>query len=102
MPRQNLQRGALAPPTTSRRALTTALAARRAASKHRACRTRFASVSALPLTASRVAPCNRPLLQGGLSGLYQGFLATWMRLGPWAFLFFVCFEQFRALAETML
>lgn len=31
----------------------------------------------------------------GLSGLYQGFLATWMRLGPWAFLFFVCFEQFR-------
>ena len=36
--------------------------------------------------------------EGGLSGLYQGFLATWMRLGPWAFLFFVCFEQFRALA----
>ena len=26
----------------------------------------------------------------GLAGLYQGFLATWMRLGPWAFLFFVC------------
>lgn len=39
---------------------------------------------------------------GGLGGLYQGFLATWMRLGPWAFLFFVCFEQFRALAETLL
>jgi len=35
---------------------------------------------------------------GGLPALYQGFLATWMRLGPWAFLFFVCFEQFRALA----
>ena len=34
----------------------------------------------------------------GLGGLYQGFLATWMRLGPWAFLFFVCFEQFRAAA----
>lgn len=34
----------------------------------------------------------------GLAGLYQGFLATWMRLGPWAFLFFVCFEQFRAAA----
>ena len=37
----------------------------------------------------------------GLAGLYQGFLATWMRLGPWAFLFFVCFEQFRGLAERM-
>ena len=36
--------------------------------------------------------------EDGLSGLYKGFLATWMRLGPWAFLFFVCFEQFRALA----
>lgn len=34
----------------------------------------------------------------GLSGLYQGFFATWMRLGPWACLFFVCFEQFRAAA----
>lgn len=34
----------------------------------------------------------------GFGGLYQGFLATWMRLGPWAFLFFVCFEQFRAAA----
>ncbi len=34
----------------------------------------------------------------GLSGLYQGFFANWMRLGPWAFLFFVCFEQFRAAA----
>ena len=34
----------------------------------------------------------------GLAGLYQGFLATWMRLGPWALLFFVCFEQFRAAA----
>ena len=31
----------------------------------------------------------------GLAGLYRGFLATWMRIGPWAFLFFVCFEQFR-------
>ena len=30
-----------------------------------------------------------------LAGLYRGFLATWMRIGPWAFLFFVCFEQFR-------
>ena len=39
--------------------------------------------------------------EGGLSGLYQGFLATWMRLGPWAFLFFVCFEQFRALALAL-
>ena len=36
--------------------------------------------------------------EGGLGGLYQGFFATWMRLGPWAFLFFVCFEQFRAAA----
>ena len=35
---------------------------------------------------------------GGIGGLYQGFLATWMRLGPWACLFFVCFEQFRAAA----
>ena len=32
----------------------------------------------------------------GLAGLYQGFLATWMRLGPWACLFFICFEQFRS------
>ncbi len=32
----------------------------------------------------------------GLSGLYQGFFATWMRLGPWAFLFFVCYEQYKA------
>lgn len=39
--------------------------------------------------------------EGGLSGLYQGFLATWMRLGPWAFLFFVMFEQFRGLAERL-
>ena len=38
----------------------------------------------------------------GLAGLYRGFLATWMRIGPWAFLFFVCFEQFRALAEMLL
>lgn len=37
----------------------------------------------------------------GLAGLYQGFLATWMRLGPWAFLFFVMFEQFRGLAERL-
>lgn len=33
--------------------------------------------------------------ESGLGGLYQGFLATWMRLGPWACLFFICFEQFR-------
>lgn len=38
----------------------------------------------------------------GLAGLYQGFLATWMRLGPWAFLFFVCFEQFRAASKALL
>ena len=37
----------------------------------------------------------------GLAGLYQGFLATWMRLGPWAFLFFVCFEQYRATANKL-
>jgi len=37
----------------------------------------------------------------GLAGLYQGFLATWMRLGPWAFLFFVCFEQFRSVASAL-
>lgn len=37
----------------------------------------------------------------GFAGLYQGFLATWMRLGPWAFLFFVCFEQFRRLAAVL-
>lgn len=37
----------------------------------------------------------------GLGGLYQGFFATWMRLGPWAFLFFVCFEQFRAAALAL-
>ena len=36
--------------------------------------------------------------KSGLPGLYQGFIATWLRLGPWAFLFFVCFEQFRAAA----
>ena len=35
----------------------------------------------------------------GLAGLYQGFLATWMRLGPWALLFFVCFENFRSFAS---
>jgi hypothetical protein len=33
----------------------------------------------------------------GFAGLYQGFLATWMRLGPWAFLFFVCFGTARDL-----
>jgi len=33
----------------------------------------------------------------GLAGLYQGFFATWMRLGPWAFLFFVCYEQYKRL-----
>lgn len=37
----------------------------------------------------------------GLAGLYQGFLATWMRLGPWALLFFVCFEQFRNMAAAI-
>jgi hypothetical protein len=36
--------------------------------------------------------------ENGLAGLYQGFLATWMRLGPWAFLFFVVFEQLRGAA----
>lgn len=50
-------------------------------------------------TYSSVFACLIKIYQeGGLAGLYQGFLATWMRLGPWAFLFFVCFEQFRAAA----
>ncbi len=31
----------------------------------------------------------------GVAGLFQGFLATWMRLGPWAFVFFVVYEQLR-------
>jgi hypothetical protein len=39
--------------------------------------------------------------RGGVAGLYQGFLATWVRNGPWAFIFFVCFEQYRAIAVRL-
>lgn len=37
----------------------------------------------------------------GLLGLWQGFLASWMRLGPWSFLFFVIFEQLRAFGNRL-
>jgi len=37
----------------------------------------------------------------GLFGLWQGFMASWMRLGPWAFLFFIIFEQLRAFANRL-
>ena len=39
--------------------------------------------------------------EGGLFGLWQGFFASWMRLGPWAFIFFVIYEQLRSFAVRL-
>lgn len=48
-----------------------------------------------PLYTSSI-DCLRKTVRGeGVMALWKGFLPTWMRLGPWQFVFWVSYEQLR-------
>jgi len=41
--------------------------------------------------------CVQTVRHEGAMALYRGFLPTWLRMGPWNIIFFICYEQLKKL-----
>ena len=40
----------------------------------------------------------KTIAEDGISSLYKGFVPSWLRMAPWSLVFFLSFEQLRAVA----